>query len=200
MSTDEEDRQDLGGPEAEPHRMSARRRGARTISREQAIPILFVVLAVLLLLWWLIGLRGPGDQSQVVVPTVTQVGAAVFTPTTKPALITPTVAVTSGTAVVGGTLPPPVPTPGTPIPSGITVDSYVKVVGTGADQLSFRFGPGLNYARITLLPDNTVLKVVSGPEEADCGQPQLCRWWRLQTQDGTIGWAVENNLVPTTLP
>jgi hypothetical protein len=202
MSADGEDRQDLGmgGPEEELRRMGTRRRGARTIGREQAIPILFVVLAGVLLLWWLIGLRGPGSQPQAVVPTLTVVAPAVSTPTISLTVVAPAVAVGTGTAVTGGTVPPPVPTPGTPISSSIAIDSYVKVVGTGADQLSFRFGPGLNYARVSLLPDDTLLKVVGGPEEADCGQPQLCRWWRLQTQDGTVGWAIENNLVPTTPP
>jgi uncharacterized protein YraI len=66
------------------------------------------------------------------------------------------------------------------------------VVGAEADQLSYRSGPGLNYARLALIKDGTILKVLEGPEEADG-----YTWWRLQDKDGFIGWAAEDWLQPT---
>jgi uncharacterized protein YraI len=74
----------------------------------------------------------------------------------------------------------------------ITVGGYVKVVGAEADQLSYRSGPGLKYARLALLKDGTILKVLDGPEEADG-----YTWWRLQDEDGFIGWAADDWLEPT---
>jgi uncharacterized protein YgiM (DUF1202 family) len=88
--------------------------------------------------------------------------------------------------------PTPKPTPTPTVPTKITVGGYVKVVGAEADQLSYRSGPGLNYARLALIKDGTILKVLEGPEEADG-----YTWWRLQDKDGFIGWAAEDWLQPT---
>ncbi|HID87711.1 MAG TPA: SH3 domain-containing protein [Anaerolineae bacterium] len=88
--------------------------------------------------------------------------------------------------------PLPTPTPTPTVPTEITVGGYVKVVGAEEDQLSYRSGPGLKYARLTLLKDGTILKVLEGPEEADG-----YTWWRLEDEDGFIGWAADDWLVPT---
>lgn len=69
----------------------------------------------------------------------------------------------------------------------------VKVVGAEADQLSYRSGPGLNYARLTIMKNETILKVLEGPEEADG-----YIWWQLEDEYGFIGWAADDCLVPTT--
>jgi len=203
--TTKDDREEFVPPtgesaEARLQRMARRR--SRTLRREELLPIAFVVLAVIALLWWLVGLRGCG------------LGGAALPPQPTPTLVTaratqtPQVAPTqpaAATVVVISTSPPPLPTEGPGIPSAIAPGGYVKVTGTGADMLSFRTGPGLNYVRLFkpgteepfLLPDGTILKVLEGPEMGD-----NMRWWRLQTLDetATIGWAVEQFLVPVAPP
>lgn len=89
------------------------------------------------------------------------------------------------TPVIGANTPTPLP------PDHITVGIRVRVSGTGATQLRLRAGPGTNYATLLIVPDGTTLKVLEGPESQDGYQ-----WWRLQMDDGTIGWAVEQFLVP----
>ena len=175
-------------------RRTSRRRGARTLGREQILPIAFVAIAVLLLLWWLVGLRGRNNRSTAsAFPPATPTPAVTIVPTTVPPTFTPP---PKETPSILASPPPLLPAETVALPSQITVGGYVKVTGTGVDKLSFRFGPGLNNARIRLLSDGTVLKVVGGPEQADG-----YRWWRLEDlSDGTIGWAIENNLVPTTPP
>ncbi len=77
--------------------------------------------------------------------------------------------------------------------------SYVVVNGTGGSRLSFRSGPGTTFGRVPeegLLPDGTRLKVLEGPKTGEDGNV----WWRLQTDKGTIGWAVQDFLDPTAGP
>jgi hypothetical protein len=88
--------------------------------------------------------------------------------------------------------PTPKPTPTPSVPTEIAVGGYVKVVGAEADALSYRSGPGLNYARLTIVKDGTILEVLEGPEEADG-----YTWWRLEDEDGFIGWAADEWLEPT---
>jgi hypothetical protein len=105
-------------------------------------------------------------------------------PTVTPAL--PTV------APLPTATPTPKPTPTPSVPTEIKVGVYVKVVGAEADELSYRSGPGLNYARLSIVKDGTILEVLEGPEEADG-----YIWWRLEDEDGFIGWAAEDWLEPT---
>jgi len=63
----------------------------------------------------------------------------------------------------------------------------VEVVGTGVDGLSFRSGPGTNYARLKTVYDGATFTVLEGPEESGG-----YRWWRLEDEEGTVGWGVEN--------
>lgn len=138
-------------------------------------PLLVVVLVILIVLVSLLNPFAPSPPPTVeVIPTVTH---------TLPALPPPPTATPT---------PLPTPTPTPTIPTKITVGGYVKVVGAEADQLSYRSGPGLNYARLTLVKDGTILKVLEGPEEADG-----YTWWRLQDEEGFIGWAADDWLVPT---
>ena len=114
----------------------------------------------------------------------------------KPVLDARTVIVAGRAPVVAGT-----PAPGgTPSASGsIQPGGYVKVTGTGASQLSFRSGPGTSFGRVTdqpLLPDGSQLKVLEGPKQGEDGKP----WWRLQSDKGVIGWAVQDFLEPAPAP
>jgi hypothetical protein len=117
-----------------------------------------------------------------------------FTPPAQPTVeIIPTVTPALPTLAPFPTATPtPKPTPTPSVPTEISVGGYVKVVGAEADQLSYRSGPGLNYARLTLVKDGTILEVLEGPEEADG-----YTWWRLEDEDGFIGWAADDWLEPT---
>lgn len=112
-----------------------------------------------------------------------------------PPAIQPTIEVTPIVTLSLPTLTPfptPSPQPTPTLPTEITVGGYVKVIGAEADQLSYRSGPGMNYARLKLVKDRAILKVLDGPEEADG-----YIWWRLEDEDGDIGWAAEKWLEPT---
>jgi hypothetical protein len=90
----------------------------------------------------------------------------------------------------------PLPSTSTPVPAvpqEIAIGVYVQVSGTGGGDLSFRAGPGTNYARLKIIAEGAVLKVLDGPSEAD-GYV----WWQLQdVSDGMVGWAVADYLEPT---
>ena len=132
------------------------------------VVILLLILAVLITLW---------------------------NPFAPPPAIQPTIEATPIVTLSLPTLTPfptPSPQPTPTLPTEITVGGYVKVIGAEADQLSYRFGPGMDYARLKLVKDRTILKVLDGPEEADG-----YIWWRLEDEDGDIGWAAEKWLEPT---
>ena len=63
----------------------------------------------------------------------------------------------------------------------------VQIVGTGAEGIRFRSGPGTDYLTLSILLDGAELLVLDGPEEGDG-----FTWWRLEMEDGTIGWAAED--------
>lgn len=144
---------------------------------------------------------GPTPMPRVldVLPTDTPVRFATPTATpiplrpTQPALeVTPTDTPPSPTFTPFPTsTPQPTPT----LPAQITIGGYVKVLGSEADQLSYRSGPGLNYTRRRLLHDGTILKVLDGPEQAND-----LTWWRLEGEEGDIGWAADKWLEPTIPP
>jgi hypothetical protein len=73
-----------------------------------------------------------------------------------------------------------------PVETEIKIGVEVKVKGTGVDGLSFRSGPGLNYARLKTVHDGDVFSVLEGPEEASG-----YRWWRLEDDGGTAGWGAD---------
>ena len=88
---------------------------------------------------------------------------------------------------------PPTPTPVPAVPAEIAIGIHVKVSGTGGSDLSFRNGPSSNYARLKIVAENSVLRVLDGPVEADDYV-----WWQLQdVSDGVVGWAVADYLEPT---
>lgn len=148
-----------------------------TRSRDRrGLPLWPLLVIVLLILVVVVSLWNPFAPS----PSLTPEIIPTFTPI--PPTLPPRPTIT----------PTPKPTPTPTVPTKITVGGYVKVVGAEADQLSYRSGPGLNYARLALLKDGTILKVLEGPEEADG-----YTWWRLQDKDGFIGWAAEDWLQPT---
>ena len=149
-----------------------RARGRRKLPLWPLVVILLLIAVVFISLW------NPFTPSTQPIVEIT--------PTATPALPTP-VPFRTATAT-----PTPRPTPTPSVPTEIEVGGYVKVVGAEADALSYRSGPGLNYARLTIVKDGTTLKVLEGPDEADG-----YTWWRLEDEDGFIGWAAEDWLEPT---
>lgn len=206
-----------GGNAEERLRRLGRQRPSLGPFRPDLLPIVFIALAVLALLWWLLFLRS-GPSQPAVLPTITVAAAARGTATpipaqTRPAGVPAATVVILATAPSSGTpvsplatLPPLLPTPGVPgVPTGnLQPGIWVKVVNTGVDQLSFRTSPTTCSARKRLVPDGTLFKVLEGPIKGD---PNKCstdttamNWWRLQAQDGEIGWAIDTNLTPTAPP
>jgi hypothetical protein len=126
-------------------------------------------------------------------------------PAEGPALPSPTSVPLPGGETGAEATPPPVMVQDTPVPplytstpvpavpAEIAIGIYVKVSGTAGNDLSFRDGPSTNYARLKIVAERSVLRVLDGPVEAD-GYV----WWHLQdVSDGMVGWAVADYLEPT---
>lgn len=102
-------------------------------------------------------------------------------------LPTPTpVAATSATA------PTATPEASTELTAG-TFASYrlfpnvlAEVTTTEGDRLNLRSGPGLTFDILAKLNDGTIVRLIEGPRKEEGLQ-----WWRVRTQDGQEGWAVE---------
>jgi hypothetical protein len=110
------------------------------------------------------------------------------TPVPTATLVPTAMAVATPTSIPTDT---PVPTPtATPVPV-IMPGGQVIVRGTEGQQLSLRALPAVTQARLRILDEGTVLKVLEGPEAADGFQ-----WWKVQTSDGVEGWVAGNWLVP----
>lgn len=152
--------------------------------------VILVAIATFIIVWFGIVLPGlRASQGIVETPTPT----ATLQPTQPPPTGLPSVPPTSPPptqgvpTAVSSPIPTVVPTP----PSGIAVGIRVRVIGTGADKLRLRSGPGLTYTTVTLVNDGHEFQVLEGPQEASGYQ-----WWRLEDTDGTIGWAAANWLEP----
>ncbi len=77
----------------------------------------------------------------------------------------------------------------------IATGGFVRVVGTEGMGIRYRFGPGTDYATLSILMDGETLKVLGGPESM-AGET----WWRLQDRLGNVGWAAQTYLQPTAAP
>jgi hypothetical protein len=125
----------------------------------------------------------PAGAFESPIPTVMPTEPALqptFTPTLEPVPPTP---------------PPPPDTPTPEVPDEITVGGYVRVEGVGEAGLSFRSGPGTNYARYKVVEEGAALLVLQEPREAEG-----FTWWFLRDPEGVEGWAVQDFLVPTAAP
>jgi len=155
--------------------------GGPVFSGNRLVLILAVVAIIVILL---LVLRACG--------VIGATGSDSATPTLRPAsTVSEQVATTPGAEQVSTPVPPTATSnPPTPTPATVQVGARVEVAGTGEDGMSFRTGPGTKYIRISVLKDGNILRVVGGPEDADG-----FTWWRLEAEDGTVGWAVENFLI-----
>lgn len=114
------------------------------------------------------------------------------TPTPEPTATTlPTATTVPTPTAVPTDTPLPAPT-ATPVPV-IATGGEVVVQGTAGEQLRLRAGPALDNVTLRILNEGTRLKVLEGPEASDGFQ-----WWRVQTDDGLIGWVAGDWLVPAT--
>ena len=141
---------------------------------------------------------------------VVVVGGALWlmTRNTEGATATPTPGAVAPAAVSGTKTPGakalPTSTPGGPtpiiiantptpeLPTEVGVGMKVIVFGTGADKLRVRAGPGTTNATLLMVNDDTTFKVLEGPQAGDGKQ-----WWRVQLDDGKVGWVVGDFLKPT---
>jgi len=163
-------------------------RQRRPRGQQRGLPLWPLVVLVLLIAVIFISLWNPftpPDQ-----PTVELI------PTHTPRLPTPVVFPTATPT------PRPTSTPTPRIPTEIGVGVYVKVVGAEDEQLSFRTGPGLNYARLKLIEDGAILKVLPGEGEAVPVEADGLTWWRLEdpseeNEELKTGWAADEWLEPT---
>jgi hypothetical protein len=101
------------------------------------------------------------------------------------AILPPPTSTPRPSATVALATPVPSPSPA-PVAGNIEEGQSVRVTGTGTEGIRFRSGPGMDYITLSILPDGTELVVLEGPEEADG-----FIWWRLETDDGTAGWAAD---------
>ena len=72
---------------------------------------------------------------------------------------------------------------------------YVQVTGTGVLGLRLRSEPGLNAATTDVAAEQSILKILAGPQQVDD-----IEWWQLESSDGIAGWAAGDFLVLTAEP
>jgi tetratricopeptide (TPR) repeat protein/SH3-like domain-containing protein len=77
---------------------------------------------------------------------------------------------------------------------GLVIQDTAVVYTTEGDRLNLRSGPGLNFEITAKLERDSRVTLLEGPKKADG-----YAWWRVQTADGTIGWAVERVEAEQTL-
>lgn len=82
--------------------------------------------------------------------------------------------------------PPQMPTATPAQPGQLTLNSTALVNTTEGDFLNVRTGPGVSFAVAFDLSNGTPVTLVEGPVSAEG-----YTWWRVQTNDGRAGWAVE---------
>lgn len=103
----------------------------------------------------------------------------------------------SGTVIVPPTpiviAPPPVISP-TPIVIAPPVTSPTLTVGgratintTEGDNVNVRSGPGTSFAVLTQFSNGTAVTLLEGPTAGNG-----FTWWRVQRDDGQVGWVVES--------
>jgi len=165
-------------------------------------PFVWLIGALLLLgigfgLGWLFGSRPgaspPAPRPATVVPAATEPPALpTLTPTPTLALL---LASPTSPRILATATPTSSPTATSVTPALVVIGGYARVVNTSGAGMSFRSGPGLNYARLSIVAEGAILKVVGGPETADG-----YAWWRLQAPDGTFGWAADAFLAPAAKP
>jgi len=82
-----------------------------------------------------------------------------------------------------------------PASASLTSGSFATVGNTDGFGLRLRFGPGLDFITIRIVPDGESLKVMGDTEEAEG-----YTWHRLQDGLGNVGWGAREFVSTTTNP
>ena len=67
-------------------------------------------------------------------------------------------------------------------------NTLAEVYTTGGDTLNLREGPGIDFDILERLEPGVLVTLLEGPRKND---DDGYVWWRIRTEDGTEGWAVE---------
>ena len=90
----------------------------------------------------------------------------------------------------------PSPTPDRLVaPDEITGGFFAQVANTQGIGVNFRNGTGRSNELIDVLEEGTVALVIEGPVDDDGFV-----WWRIELEDGTKGWLVEQFIIPAGQP
>ena len=150
------------------------------------MPLIILALVLLGVCGGALFLRATG-RKLAVLPAVTATSLPAPTSTaTAPPTVTP---IPTNTPV------PPTATPSataTPAPH-VMVDATVIISGTGGLDLRLRAGPGTDFVTLKIVKEGERLLVLEGPQIADDHT-----WWRMREEQGVVGWAVEDWLVPVS--
>lgn len=156
---------------------------------DSALPSMLIrwlaIAAVLIIALFLL-LRGCGPKEAALDPAAQPTPTATTVPglETQPTF-TPTAAIVATTVPEPTATPEPLPAPAVSFQEG----DAVSVGDTGGAGMRLRTGPGLNYITAEILPDGVKLTIVGGPEIEDG-----ITWWRLETEDGNVGWGAQDVL------
>ncbi len=148
-----------------------------------AIIILLCVGLVLIIK----AIRNGGDEE-------TPVPSTAFTAEVAPSATTSLLELTDGEPPTATVVLPVSTPPVTALPTQIRPGALVVVTNTKPDQLALRESPTKSAAVVVWAPDDTVLTVLEGPQQADG-----YTWWKVRTIDGEEeGWAAADWLVLKT--
>ena len=94
--------------------------------------------------------------------------------------------------------PPPTETPVPTPPTELAAGGYARVIGTEGAGLSMRAGPGTNNARLSVVPDDSVILILEGPRDDENLEDYT--WWFIRDNEGVEGWVVQAFLDPAMPP
>ena len=187
---DEDDYQDFQEEADLPPSVRSRRAGPTvdltSLSVRVVLTALLVGLAALFFFLLILRPRGAGLPEPTPTTLAAQ-GATVVLPTFTPgptATPPPTATVEAAAAEE---------TPEEAAAGELSIGGTAEVANTGNLGVNLRSGPGLNFETIQILAEGTSVRVLDGPREAD-----NYRWWQLEAEDGTTGWAVADYLMPVS--
>ncbi len=195
-----------GRHEPRPDRMGGRL-GGLSLQTGASILLIAVIAAVL---WLFLGPM-PDGGSTADLPTATPTRGLAGVPQTTGVAGANTAPPGAGTAAVrqpvAGAVAPYLPLGGTPpggtpgigfsssqplgggtpaagsAGAGVRQGAFVSVAGTGTYGLRMRFGPGSDYVTIRIVNDGETLLVLE-----ESSQTAGSTWWRVQDNQGNIGW------------
>lgn len=189
----------------EPTRVTRRPRRLEEVkSVEVGFPIAWVLVGAVSGLI-VLGLVGLGVLNIVRQQSITPTPSAIPGVTPTPAIADSA----AGGSAATPTIPPvvtleptatviPTETPVPTLPEALAVDVYAKVINTDGAGVSMRAGPGTNNARVTIVPEDSLVLILDGPR-ADENQEDYV-WWFVRDQDNNEAWVAQDFLEPSLPP